>query len=68
MHKAQLTIEEVFDPDEIAHTLVQDERHRRNLAWLQAHWSEMLPQARSKFLAIAAQEPFMASTPEEAGA
>jgi len=68
MHKPQLTIEEVSDPDEIARTLVQDERHRRNIAWLQAHWSEVLPQARGKFLAIAAQEPFIASTPEEAWA
>lgn len=68
MHKPQLTIEEVSDPDEIARTLIQDERHRRNIAWLQAHWSEVLPQARGKFLAVAGQEPFIASTPAAAWA
>ena len=68
MHEPQFTIEEVSNLDEIARTLVQDERHRRNSAWLQAHWSDVLPRARGTFLAIAGQEPFIASTPAEAWA
>jgi hypothetical protein len=61
-------IEEVTEPQEIARAKAQDERHRRNSDWLQAHWSDVLPQARGKFLAVAGQEPFIADTPEEAWA
>lgn len=39
-------IEEVTDPEEIARSRAQHERHRRNSDWLQAHWSDVLPQAR----------------------
>ena len=66
--KSAFTIEEVTDPDEIARARAQDERHRRNSDWLQAHWPDVLPQARGKFLAVAGQEPFIADTPEEAWA
>ena len=68
MHEPQFTIDEVSDLDEIASTLVQDERHRRNSAWLQAHCSDVLPRARGTFLAIAGQELFIASTPANAWA
>lgn len=68
MHEPQFTIEDVSDLDEIASTLVQDERHRRNSAWLQAHRSDVLPRARGTFLAMAGEEPFIASTPAEAWA
>ncbi|HEV8717918.1 MAG TPA: hypothetical protein VGX03_34515 [Candidatus Binatia bacterium] len=61
-------IEEVTDPQEIARARAQNERHRRNSDWLQAHWSDVLPRARGKFLAVAGQEPFIADTPEEAWA
>jgi hypothetical protein len=62
-------IEEVTDPEEIARSRAQHERHRRNSDWLQAHWSDVLPQARGKFLAVAGQEPFIADIiPEEAWA
>lgn len=40
----------------------------RNEEWLEAHWAEVLPQARGKFLAIAGQEAFIADTPAEAWA
>ncbi len=66
--KSEFTIEEVTDPDEIARARAQDERHRHNSDWLQAHWPDVLPQARGKFLAVAGQEPFIADTPEEAWA
>jgi hypothetical protein len=32
------------------------------------HWSDLLPQARGKFLAVAGQEAFLADIPEEAWA
>ena len=61
-------IEEVSDSDEIRCARAQDERHRRNNAWLQAHWGDVLPQARGKFVAVANQEAFIAETPAEAWA
>jgi hypothetical protein len=61
-------IEEVSDPDEIQRSRAQDERHRRNSAWLQAHWRDVLPQARGKFVAVAGQEAFIAETPAAAWA
>ena len=61
-------IEEVTDSNEIARAQAQDDRHRRNDEWLEAHWAEVLPQARGKFLAIADQEAFIADTPAEAWA
>ncbi len=61
-------IEEVTDPDEIARLQAQDERQRRNGEWLQAHWADVLPQARGKFLAVAGQEAFIADTPAQAWA
>lgn len=60
--------EEVSDPDESQRAHVQDERHRRNNAWLQAHWGDVLPQARGKFVAVADQEAFIAETLAEAWA
>jgi hypothetical protein len=59
-------IEEVTDPDEIARHKAQRERARRNRDWLQAHWPDLLPQARGKFIAVAGQEAFIADSPEEA--
>ena len=38
MTDRDFVIEEVSDPDEIRRSRAQDERHRRNSAWLQAHW------------------------------
>ena len=68
MHEPQWVIEEVTDPDEIAHFRVQDERHCCNSAWLQAHWADVLPQARGKFVAVAGQEACIAETSAEAWA
>ena len=68
MAEPAYSIEEVSEPHEIARRRAQDERHRRNSEWLQAHWTEVLPQARGKFLAIAGREPFIADTPAEAWA
>jgi hypothetical protein len=68
MSQPRFSIEEVTDPTEIARHRAQDERARRNSDWLQAHWADVLPQARGRFLAVAGQEAFIADTPEEARA
>lgn len=59
-------LEEVTDPTETALLQAQQERFRRNSEWLQAHWGELVPSARGRFLAIAGQEAFVAASPEEA--
>lgn len=64
----RLILEEVHDATDEAGRQAQRERARRNSAWLQAHWSELLPDVRGKFLAVAGQEAFVADTPEEAWA
>jgi hypothetical protein len=60
-----LTIEEVDAPAEIARCRAQDERAKRNSAWLKAHWPELLPRSRGKFLAVAGEEAFIAETAAE---
>jgi hypothetical protein len=62
----QLTVEAIDDPAVLARARAQDERARRNSAWLQAHRAELLPQARGRFVAVAGQEAFLADTPGEA--
>jgi hypothetical protein len=66
MSERHFILEEVTDPTEIARCRVQDERARRNSDWLQAHWGDVLPRARGRFLAVAGQEAFLADTPEDA--
>jgi hypothetical protein len=68
MREPVFQIEEINDPVEVARCKAQDERDRRNSDWLQAHWADLLPQARGKFVAVAGQEAFIAGTPEEAWA
>jgi hypothetical protein len=64
----RVTIEEVTDPVEITRSRAQDERARRNSHWLAAHWSDLLPQARGRVVAVAGEEAFIADTAEEAWA
>ena len=64
----QPVIEEVNDPAEVARSKAQHERALRNTAWLEAHWQDLVPQARGKFLAVAGQEAFLVDTPEAAWA
>ncbi len=68
MNQPRFVIEEVNDPVEVARFRAQDERARRNSDWLQAHWPELLPDARGKFLAVAGREAFIADSSEEAWA
>ncbi len=64
----RLILEEVNDPVAAARCRAQLESFRRNTAWLESHWPELLPQARGNHLAVAEQEAFIAGTPEEAWA
>ena len=66
MDRRTIVIEDVTDPEEIARFDAQDNRARRNGDWLQAHWSELLPNARGRFLAVAGQEAFLAQSAKEA--
>jgi hypothetical protein len=68
MGEPQCGIEEVTDPDEIARIREQHECASRNSDWLQAHWPDLLPQARGRHVAVAGQEAFIADTAEEAWA
>lgn len=45
---------------------VHRDRAARNWEWLQKHWSDLLPQAYGKFLAVADQQAFIADTMESA--
>jgi len=66
VQQSTFVIEEVTDPDEIARFQAQDERARLNGEWVQEHWSELLPSACGRFVAIAGQEAFIADTPRGA--
>jgi len=47
----------------------QESQHalaKRNSDWLQAHWSELLPHAFGKFLAVSGQQAFVADSLDEA--
>ncbi len=66
MSEPRITITEPSDPREVERFRRQDEQSRRNAAWVDAHWAELLPRARGKFLAISGQEAFIADTAEEA--
>jgi hypothetical protein len=63
-----VTIQLVDDPIVNARARAQDERIKRNLDWLQAHWGDLLPQALGKHVAVAGEEAFVADTSEEAWA
>jgi hypothetical protein len=66
MTGSKCILEEVTDPADIGRFRAQDERHRRNLNWLAAHWADLLLGARGRFVAVAGEEPFIANTSEEA--
>ena len=46
----------------------RQDRSRRNSAWLQTHWDQLLPHALGKFVAVAGEEAFIAQSPEQAWA
>lgn len=61
----EITVVEVTDPDTVERHRKQDERHRRNLEWLQAHWGD-LPQSRGRYVAVAEEQAFVADTAQAA--
>jgi hypothetical protein len=68
MKENHLTFDIETDPERLAQSRARSERFKRNSDWLQAHWPDLLPQARGKFLTVAGQEAFIADTPEESRA
>jgi len=64
----EVTMEVIYDPALVAVNRARQERARRNNAWLQSHWNDLLPQAFGKFLAVAGQQGHIADTPEAAWA
>lgn len=68
MQQPSWILEEVTDPEEVAHARTQHERQLRNSHWLQAHWADVLPEARGKFVAVAGEEACIAETSAEAWA
>jgi hypothetical protein len=44
----------------------RQDRSRRNSAWLQAHWDQLLPEAFGKFVVVAGEEAFIAQSPAQA--
>lgn len=66
MNERAVVFEEITDPNEIARSRTIDEQAKKNGDWLQTHWSELLPHARGKFVAVAGQEAFIGETMEEA--
>jgi len=68
MNEPKLVIEEVTDPVEIARHREQDEQFQRNLDWIESHWSDILPAAYGKYVAVAGQQAFVADSPQDARA
>src|ERR1051326_1399951 len=59
-----IILEEETDPQVIAQAKLRHERFKRNLAWLDAHASEVY-QHRGKIICIAGQELFVGDSVEE---
>jgi hypothetical protein len=66
MGDSSFDIEEVSDGAQVARFRARDMLAKRNSAWLQAHWSELLPNARGKFLAVSGEQAFLGDSAEEA--
>lgn len=66
MCESSLSIEEVRDPAETDRITAQFERGHKNSQWLAAHWHDLLPGARGRFVAVAGEEAFVADSSEEA--
>jgi hypothetical protein len=68
MSQFEVLIEDTTDPAEADRNRQGREQFQRNAQWLQAHWQDLLPRARGKYVAVAGQEAFVAATPAEAWA
>src|SRR4051812_36397515 len=65
---SDIVIGEITDPVECAKIHARLEEAERNLDWLSAHWPELLPQARGKYVVVVAQEAHIAESAEDAWA
>jgi hypothetical protein len=63
-----LTIEEVTDPNDIEAARGRARQGSINASWLERHWSELLPRARGKFVAVAGAQGFISETVQAAWA
>jgi len=61
-----IVMEEVTDPLEVSKARNRREKFDRNFAWFRTHASEVYEGHRGKFICIAGEQLFAASTPEEA--
>ncbi|MBI3823287.1 MAG: hypothetical protein HY289_11510 [Planctomycetes bacterium] len=68
MNNSKLVFGTIDDPVKAAAINAQIEAGRRNADWLAHHWVRFLPQARGKFVVVAAQEGHIAESAEEAWA
>jgi hypothetical protein len=66
MNDNNIVIGEITDPAECARIHARIDRGYRNLNWLSQHWADFLPQARGKFIVVAAQEGHVAESAAEA--
>jgi hypothetical protein len=65
MSTNEFVIEPVTEPEEIQRHRAQIDRAKRNSDWLQAHWADLFPAVRGRYVAVAGQEAFVAETAEE---
>jgi hypothetical protein len=68
MTHSDIVIGEITDPVECAKINARLDRGKRNLDWLENHWSELLPKALGKFVVVAGQEAHIAESSAEARA
>lgn len=66
MNQTPLHIEEISDPTLVSQAIARAKRGESNDVWLQAHWDELLPHARGKFVVVAGQEAHVADSVEDA--
>ena len=59
---------EAVEPERARPAYVQIERGWRNADWLAAHWPDLLPGARGRFVAVAGQEAHIAESADKAWA
>lgn len=61
-------VSEATDPELAARIKEALESHGRNTAWLSAHWDDLMPQARGRYVAVANQTAHLAESVAEARA
>jgi hypothetical protein len=66
MKEPRVTVEENNDPVHYAELSALHERTKLNRDWLAAHWPDLLPGVRGRFIVVAGQEAFVGDTSDEA--